>query len=361
MPALPYLSVFALLLSSSVLLACSKPTTEIDPRSQASTVLTTTVQASSHHQRRLLGVVQAQTESPLSFQTSGKIIERLVKNGDKVQKGQLLMRLDPKDLEQQQQAQEAALLAAQAQNTQAQAERKRQEILIKEGAVSQQLYEQSVQAARSAAANLRVAQTQQQLAQNMSEYALLRAHADGLINNIQADVGQVISLGQTVALLAQDGDREIEVSLPESFVPPLGSHAVAYDAEQRSYPAVLTEIAQQADPATRSYTARFRLSKSDHSPRLGSSMWLDINVDKAFTEYAVPLTAIYDPGTGPGIWIVDPQHQVHFQTVNIVRLDAEHAYLSQDLSANQPIVAVGAALLHEGQVVSPKAEQAVRP
>ncbi|MCX5589822.1 efflux RND transporter periplasmic adaptor subunit [Alcaligenes endophyticus] len=361
MPSSRYLPALLVLLSTTVLLACSKPTTDTDPRAQVNTVLTTTAQANTATQRRLLGVVHAHAESPLSFQASGKILERHIKNGDRVHKGQLLMRLDPKDLEQQQRAQEAAVQAAQAQNTQAQAERRRQEILVKEGATSRQAYDQSVQAANSAAANLRAAQAQQKIAQNMSDYALLHAHADGLISSIQADVGQVIAAGQPVAVLAQDGPREIEVSLPESLVVPIGSQALAYDTAQHGYPAILTELAQQADPQTRSYTARFTLTNKEHSPRLGSSMWLDLAMHPVQTEYRVPLTAIYDSGTGPGVWRIDAENKVRFEPVTIVRMDVEHAYLSQGPDTSASIVAVGAALLHEGQLVQPKAEQAVRP
>ncbi len=361
MPVKPSFTALILLLSSSLLLACSRSTADTDPRSQAASVLVTTVQTAQAHTERLLGLVQAKASSPLSFQTSGKVLERLVQNGEQVKQGQVLMRLDPKDAEQQKRAQDAAVQAAQAQYSQAQAELKRQQLLVKEGAVSRQAYEYSLQAAQSAAANLRAAQAQQQLAQHASGYTVLYAHADGIISDIQADQGQVVATGQTVAMLAEDGPRELELSLPESMNLPLGTRAVAYDAKQNRYSATLSELAQQADPYTRTYKARFSLGEVHEPLRLGTSLWLNLPTTSPTTLVRVPITALYDPGTGPGVWLLDSNQLVRFEAVSVDRLDAEYAYLSQGPAPQTQVVAVGAALLHEGQPVRPLPERAARP
>src|SRR5260370_40832364 len=48
---------------------------------------------------RYTGTVHAHTESDLGFRVSGKIIEKLIDQGEKVKRGQPLMRLHPFDLE----------------------------------------------------------------------------------------------------------------------------------------------------------------------------------------------------------------------------------------------------------------------
>lgn len=345
------------------LAACSKKQDAPDPRSEAPTVLVAPVSAAQAASRRLLGVVRAHTESPVSFQVGGKILERYVKNGERVQKGQQLMRLDPQDIELESAAKRAAVHAAQAQYSQAQADLARQNRLVKEGAVSRQAFDQSQQAAQSAAANLKAAQAQAALADNAGKYAVLYAHADGLINSINADIGQVVSAGQTVASLALDGPREIEVSLPEHLDLAIGTVALARsdEASAPAYPTTLTELSQNADPATRSYRARFQLDQGLAQPRLGSSVWLELPLKPGRESLAVPLTSLFDPGSGVGVWIIDADQRVRFVPVQVVRIDSEQAYLSQGPQAGEQIVALGASLLHEGQKIRAQAELAARP
>ncbi|XOT98037.1 efflux RND transporter periplasmic adaptor subunit, partial [Alcaligenes pakistanensis] len=75
-------------------------------------------------------------------------------------------------------------------------------------------HEQSRQALRSAQANLKSAQAQAEIARNADQYSSLKAEASGIITAQLADVGQVVSPGQAVLRLAQDGQRDVIVSLP---------------------------------------------------------------------------------------------------------------------------------------------------
>src|SRR4051794_35490413 len=63
---------------------------------------------------RYTGVVHARTESDLGFRVTGKIIEKLVDQGEHVRKGQVLMRLDPADLALASNAAQQAVDAARA-------------------------------------------------------------------------------------------------------------------------------------------------------------------------------------------------------------------------------------------------------
>ena len=76
------------------------------------------------------GVIHARTESDLGFRVSGKILEKLVKAGDHVKRGQALMRLDPTDLRLAANAAREAVEAARAQNKRALADELRQRELV---------------------------------------------------------------------------------------------------------------------------------------------------------------------------------------------------------------------------------------
>jgi len=344
---------------AALVAGCSGQAQDTDPRMQAPLVIQDHVRPQDGQERRFLGRIGARVDSPLGFRVGGKVQERLVQNGDRVTEGQVLMTLDPKDLKLDHQARLAAVQAAQAQAAQAQADLKRMQLLVDQGAVSRQAYEQSRHTATSAQANLRSAQAQADISRNADQYSSLKADADGIITEQLADVGQVVAAGQAVLRLAHDGPRDVLVSLPEQLNVPQGTLGqIELPGQAALWPVRLRELAQSSDPATRSFQARFALEDERLTPRLGSSaiLYLELPHDQPLTQ--VPLTALYDAGQGPGVWVIGDDRSVQWHSVRIARLAQENAYLSQGPQAGTPIVALGANLLHEGQQVRPQARKA---
>jgi hypothetical protein len=71
----------------------------------------------------------------------------------------------------------------------------------------------------------------------------------------------------------------------------------------------------------------------------------------------LPVGAIYDRGNGPGVWIVDNKSEVKFRPVTIASISREEVVVSDGIGVGEKVVALGAHLLHEGQVVNvPKEE-----
>ncbi len=56
------------------------------------------------------------------------------------------------------------------------------------------------------------------LARNQLAYAELKADADGVITSTRVEPGQVVAIGQAVAQLAHDGEKEAVVALPETWL-----------------------------------------------------------------------------------------------------------------------------------------------
>ena len=66
----------------------------------------------------------------------------------------------------------------------------------------------------------------------------------------------------------------------------------------------------------------------------------------------MPVGAIYDRGNGPGVWIVNDQSEVKFRSVQIASIGQEEVVVSGGVETGEKVVALGAHLLHEGQVVN---------
>jgi RND family efflux transporter MFP subunit len=336
----------ALLLSG-----CERPV--MDPRTQPPLVSVVDVAGEGAEGRAFTGVVRARVESDLGFRVGGKIIERLVDTGQSVRRGQAIMRLDPVDLRLGVEAQVSAVAAARARALQADADLKRLAGLIEQGAISAQAYDEAKAAAESADAQLAAAQAQARLAGNASAYAVLVADADGVIEQILAEPGQVVAAGQAVARLAHAGPREAAADLPETVRPALGSTASAtlYETPGQVFPARLRQLSQSADPATRTFEARYVLGGAAASAPLGATVTLRLATSSADGAADVPLGAIYDPGSGPGVWRVVGT-TVRFQPVRLAGLGPETARVV-GLAAGSRIVGLGAERLREGEAIRP--------
>jgi RND family efflux transporter MFP subunit len=338
---------------------CSKPVAN-DPRLQSPRVEIFKARAAGSTSRTFTGIVAARVQTDLGFRVGGKILERSVDAGQRVRKGQLLMRLDPDDLKLAAAAEQAAVEAARAKYTQERTDEARFAELVKSGAVSRQEYDHARAALDSAKAQLDAAVAQARVSNNSSEYAGLVADADGVIVRTLSEPGQVVASGQTVLQLAHDGPREAMIHLPEGVRPALDSVASArLFGPDRLSQARLRQLSDAADAASRTFEARYVLEGEAASTPLGSTVAITLltQENSRGQTVRVPVGAVYDCGSGPGVWILDGKSEVRFRSIQIASIGQEQVVVSGGIETGEMVVALGAHLLHEGQVVSAAAEK----
>ena len=334
---------------------CGEKTTP-DPRSDVPLVRTQLVQQASVHSRSFTGVVAARVQSDLGFRVAGKIKQRLVDTGQKVKAGQVLFRLDPVDLQLAANAQREAVVAARALAKQAADEERRLRGLQGTGAISASAYDRAKAEADSALAQFKAAEAQAEVAINATDYTELVADSDGIIMATLAEPGQVVAAGQAVARLAHQGPREAVIQLPETLRPAIGSEGVAtlFGRNKNTVPTRLRQLSETADPLTRTFEARYVLDAELAQAPLGSTVMIRIAEYQSGEASAlqVPVSALYDKGNGPGVWVVRGEPaRVNWQAVSIQQLDSETAFVLAKLNSNDRIVTLGAHLLRDGQPV----------
>lgn len=351
-------AVMALSLVSIGVAAC-KPA-DADPRTGVPLVRVATVRPAGTAERAFTGVIAAKVQSNLGFRVSGKIIQRLVDTGQTVRAGQPLMKLDPVDLKLTIVAQTNAINAARATAIQARADEARYKNLVGEGWISHQRYEQAKSALDNAEAQLAAAEANAQLARNAEDYSVLTADADGVVMETLSEPGQVVSAGQTVVRLAHAGAREASVDLPETVRPAIGSEATATlygDLKSRSS-ARLRQLSDAANPATRTYEARYVLSGPAANAPLGATVTLHIPQFKNKNILEVPVSAVVDNGSSSGVWLIDQQKMaVDFRPVTLAGVGEETALISSGVHAGDQVVALGGRLLHNGDNVRVEGEE----
>lgn len=304
------------------------------------------------------GDVRARHESQLGFRVAGKIERRRVDVGNRVDAGQVLAVLDPADLRLDLAASDAAVTAAQADLDFAQAERDRYAALLDRKLISASQFQTQETALASARARLDQARAQHEVSRNQVGYAELRADRSGTITAIQAETGQVVAAGQIVATLAQDGEREIEIALPEADVSryPVGTRATVsvWSAPDRRYTGSVREVSPDADSASRTYRARVRLDEPDDVVQLGMTARVRFENDAAVARLALPLTALHARDEQPAVWIVDPDDAtVTLQPVQVSAYRENAVELAGGIGMDALVVVAGVHKLHEGQTIRP--------
>jgi len=337
------------------LVACGE-TTPSDPRTQAPQVRVTSVQGAGAASRAFTGTVAARVQSDLGFRVSGKVLERLVDAGQAVKRGQLLMRIDPADLNLAAHAQQEAVAAARARSRQTAEDEARYRDLRGTGAISASAYDQIKAAADAAKAQLSAAEAQADVARNASRYTELMADGDGVVMETLAEPGQVVSAGQAVVRVARAGPREAVVQLPETLRPAVGSagQATLFGKEGVTVPTTLRQLSDAADRLTRTFEARYVLKGELANAPLGATVTIRIpdGLPAAQGGLQVPIGALFDAGKGPGVWVISGEPaKVSWRPVVVEHLDDDGARVAGSLRQGDRIVALGAHLLREGEQV----------
>ena len=286
---------------------------------------------------RVVAVSRAQIGSPVT----GVVIERRVREGDRVQAGDVLAVLRADDMEaavrdaeaalaQLQQSTrpqaQAALREAEARLTQATREAQRRRDLFQQQAIAREEMEQAIQAATTARANAEQARltARSLLAGNPAEAAArarvasskaqlakttIRAEVAGTVLTRNAEPGDLVQPGRILFEIAQTGDTEIQVPLDEKNLEVLaiGQTAMciadAYPA--RPFPAKVGFIAPSVDPQRG--TVDIRLTVTPVPSFLRQDMTVSVNVetgrrDKAIVVPNEALTAM--DGNRAELWLV---------------------------------------------------------
>ncbi len=304
------------------------------------------------------GDVRPRIESRLGFRVGGKIAARLVDVGATVRRGQPLARLDPTDLNLAEQGSRAQYEAARTDRDLAAADLKRYNDLFAKGFISAAEQNRRQASYEAAAARLRQAEAALREQSNQTGYTVLAADADGVVTAIDAEVGQVVSAGQSVVRVAQTAEKEVAIGLPEDQVDwlrDIRDVSVRTWAEpERRLPGRVREIAAAADPVTRTYAARITVPNPPADLKFGMTAMVTFVRTGASPAVRVPLTALLQQQGTNQVWVYDgAAGTVQPVAVTLGQPIGNEIEVSSGLRPGQTIVTAGVHLLKPGQKVRP--------
>jgi len=352
--ALPRLPL-ALALAASLIAGCSRQAPAPEPVRSVKVVEIGVGAMESAHE--FAGEVKPRVESRLGFRVAGKLVRRQAEVGQRVKVGQVLAQLDARDYLLAADAARAQVRAAQTNRDLAAADFKRYQQLREQNFISGAELERRESSLKASQAQLEHAQAQLASQGNQANYTSLVADVAGIVTAVEAEPGQVVSAGQTVVRIAQDGPRDVVFAVPEDKVAQIktGSGvAVRAWSDNSRMQGKVREVAAAADPVTRTYPVKVSLDPAAALP-LGSTVHVAPQSLSMVGAPAIklPTSALRKEGNGTAVWVLDRQAMtVRSQPVQIAGADGNDAIIAAGLQPGMLVVTAGVHVLSPGQKVA---------
>ena len=303
----------------------------------------------------LTGHIEAENEAALGFRISGRMIERSVNVGDRVQPGQILARLDPQDERNGLRSAQANLSAAQGQLTQARNNFERQRRLQQRGVISKAEFDSAQEALQTAQARVDDAEAQVKLASDRLSFTELKADAAGSVTARGAEPGEVVQAGQMIVRIARQDERDAVFDVPAQLLrsAPTDAEISVHLSEDPTVTATgrVREVGEQADPVTRTFQVKVGLTDPPPALRLGSTVTGSVQLNSA-PVITIPASALTRVNQQPAVWIVDPSSlTVSMRNIDVLRYDPGTVVVSHGLDTGDIVVTAGVQALHPGQKV----------
>lgn len=337
------------------LLAACKQEAEAPPAAPRQVRTITVAERDGATVLSLTGRIEAEDEVPLAFRIGGRLLANNGKLGERLQKGDLVARLESQNEENQLRAATAALAAAQAQYNQASGHYDRQRTLFGQGWATRATYETAEKGLKTAAAQVDAAEAQLSAAEDLLGFTELHADQDGVITTVGPAAGEVVAPGQMIVRVARQDGRDAVFDVPAQVIrnAPADPDIMVALADDPSVKVRghVREVSPQADPVTRTFKVKVTLDSPPEAMRLGATVnGTMTTVQDAVIE--IPSGALTRAEQQPAVWVVDPASQtVALRPVSVKRFGEYLVAIADGLKAGDVVVTAGVQALHPGQQV----------
>ncbi|MBY5764857.1 efflux RND transporter periplasmic adaptor subunit [Rhizobium leguminosarum] len=307
------------------------------------------------------GSVKPRTEMNLGFRVAGKITERLVDIGDKVKPGDVLARMDSTDYQLAVKTAEANLAAAEKGVETADLVNKRNQQLFDKNVSPKSQLEQASLSYDQAVSSRDAAISALDQAKNQVSYAELKADHNGIVTTINADVGQVVTSGTPVVAVAVDGEKEVQIAVPENdiaeFKPGKTVKASFWADDRLVLDGKVREVSGSADQQSRTFAVRVSLP-NDPQVLLGMTATIEADVSNGNSYVSIPLSALAEKDGKQMVWTVDRDTAtVHGRDIKVSDFTGDGVHVTEGLDTGDLVVSAGTQFMSENLKVKVPVQQ----
>lgn len=304
----------------------------------------------------LASSVQPRYISELGFRVSGKVEQITVHAGQLVKAGDVLGRMDTRDLNIALSIAEAHAAEIEMARENARQRSRRYHLLAKQGHISDLdnldlVAELDILSRRHEQALLEVKKRRAEL-----QDASLRADMSGVIDRIYVEENELIS-SFTPAFRILSGDHlEVEIDLPVSVVARVRNHSASASVflEGKQHVATLRELAAAAGDNGGTYRARYVVETLPEEVEIGRVVPLTLSFsDAPGGTVLVPLEAVFSDGGREAVWVYDEETStISKRAVSVIQI-SERGLVIEGVAEGVRLVAAGVSYLAHGQLVKP--------
>ena len=314
-----------------------------------------------------LGSVQASNTVSLKSRVDGQIVQIAFKEGQNVNKADLLLVIDPRPYQVALEQAEAALVRDEAQLKNAQLDYERYQGLFKEGVISQQQYNSQQSLVGQLGGTIKADQAAIDNAKLQLVYTRVTAPVSGRIGLRLVDIGNMVHATDTNPLLVITQLQPIAVvfTLPEDALPSVAQHmrngTLAVDAYSRDDRTKLASgklltIDNQIDQTTGTGKLKAMFDNNDNAliPNQFVNARLLLETRKGVT--VIPAAAIQRGPQGTSFtYVVKPDKTVEVRNVNVALTQGNVTVIASGVAPGEQVVTDGQDKLQAGSHVEPHA------
>ncbi|CEL82511.1 RND family efflux transporter MFP subunit [Klebsiella quasipneumoniae] len=300
------------------------------------------------------GEIHAHDETILSFRTGGRIVTRSIDIGDRVNAGQLLATLENTTSQNQLDGAQADYEGAKASAQVAALNVSRMQKLMPTGAIARTQLDNARADWLVARARLKNSESALRNARENLGWTRLIAPQSGMITEVSASAGQVVTGGQSVLTLATGEARDVvfDIAKPDAIPPQeqAGLRVSLLSDPSVQASAALRDISPQADPQTRTWRVRATLQNPPLAMALGASVTVTLPATGPHG-YALPASALSRVGDKPAVYVINPQSQAQLRVVVPAYYTATSVIISGGLEPGDRVITAGVSKLRSGEPV----------
>lgn len=290
----------------------------------------------------LPGVIEPNRVVTIAAEVAARVERVPLKEGDRVEAGNLLVGLN-RDL------MEPQYRTAVAQYERNRIEYERMEVLVKDNAASRQDLD-------NATTQLAASQAALEEAQARLERTRIVAPAGGVLNKLLVEKGEYVSAGTAVAVVVEMDPVKVSVNVPERDIAffDVGDQAqITATAKDRQWllTGTITYIDELADPQTR--TTLMEIVTDNPEGRLRSGQIVRVRLTRRVFKNAImiPLAAVIPMESSYAVYVAeDGQAQRQIVTLGIIRGD--NVQIVDGLEAGQELIVTGHRFVAPGQQIN---------
>lgn len=349
-----YLGLVLLLMAALLMSGCGKKE-EVIKETEISVNTAQAQERSIAKSTRYAGTVRGQNEVYLLPKAAARVTAIMVKPGDKVGQGQVIMTLDSSDYQAGAAQAQAGLKAAQIQLESARSNLERTQKLHDAGAASPQQLEAATSGYEAAQVGVEQGNAALAMASIQLNNCTLTSPISGVVGNINLSLGDTANPASPAAIISETSQLEIEVMVSESEISFIqtGSSVDVYikAVSDKPFTGQVATVATVPDTVKRNYPVKITLDNPEGKIRSGMFAEVAVNTVSKNNVVCVPTNAVVPKGARTVVYVVDDKKRAREREVEVGIENNQYVEIAKGLKTGEKVITKGSTLVAEGTLV----------